>query len=342
MIWYQDERTDQGQILSSRIRLARNVRKYPFQNKLTAEDARRMVHETTDAINNDRQAVNRLFHPPIDINSISDTEQKVFLEKHIVSPEFLKNDRPRGLLLASDQNVSVMVNEEDHIRIQTISAGDGLDESFVLANRIDDLIEESVEYAFHKDYGYLTACPTNAGTGLRASYMIHLPFLEKASQIKNLLPAISKFGITLRGIYGEGTDSMGGIYQISNQITLGKSEEDIIRGLQNVTKNVIEREKAMQEKILAERRVDIENNIYRAYGILAYSRKVTRQEAMDLLSEIRMGYICGLLDLPHPNKRIYQIMMEVQPGHLQRMAGEELDEAACDEARAKYLRELFA
>jgi protein arginine kinase len=341
MIWYQDERTDQSQILSSRIRLARNVRKYPFHNKLTAEDARRMVHETTDAINNDRQAVNRLFHPPIDINSISDTEQKVFLEKHIVSPEFLKSDKPRGLLLAADQNVSVMVNEEDHIRIQTVTPGDGLDESFVLANRIDDLIEESIEYAFHKDYGYLTACPTNAGTGLRASYMIHLPFLEKASQIKNLLPAISKFGITLRGIYGEGTESMGGIYQISNQITLGKSEEDIIRGLQNVTKNVIEREKAMRDKILGERRSDIVNNIYRAYGILSYSRKMTKQEAMDLLSEIRMGYLCGLLDLPRPEKRIYQIMMEVQPGHLTRVAGEEMDEAACDEARASYLREMF-
>jgi protein arginine kinase len=288
-----------------------------------------------------KQNRNKLFHAPIDIASITETEGRVFLEKHIVSPEFIKSELPKGLMLTEDANASIMINEEDHIRIQTITAGDGLDESLEAANRIDDLIEESVEYAFHAEYGYLTACPTNTGTGLRASYMIHLPMLEKTNQLKNLLPAISKFGITLRGIHGEGTESMGGIYQISNQVTLGKSESEIIHGLKNVTRNVTEKEKMLCKTVLEQRKPDIENNIYRAYGILAYSRKINTKEAMDLLSEVRLGYISGLLGLPRPAKRIYQIMMEIQSGHLQRIAGEELDESDRDYARAEYLRKIF-
>jgi protein arginine kinase len=334
--WYMNPLTDEGQILSSRIRLARNIKNYPFQQKLTKTDAQKIVDEVINAVR-----VNRNFHAPIDTTVISDTERHVFLEKHIVSPEFINQNLPRRLLLTTDANASIMVNEEDHVRIQAINAGDSLDESLRMANHIDDLIEESLEYAFHTDYGYLTSCPTNTGTGLRASYMIHLPVYEKTEQLKNLLPAISKFGITLRGIYGEGTESMGGIYQISNQVTLGKSEQDIVNGLKSVTKNVIEQENLLCQKLLEQRKSDIENNIYRAYGILAYSRKITTKEAMDMLSEIRLGFLTGLIDLPKPAKHIYHIMMEIQPGHLQRIAGEELDEAARDHARAEYLRTLF-
>jgi protein arginine kinase len=334
--WYMNPKTDGGQILSSRIRLARNIKNYPFQHKLNKKDALKMVQEAVDAIR-----INSNFHAPIDIMAVSDTERKVFLEKHIVSTEFINHKLPRSLLITADANASVMLNEEDHVRIQTIMPGDGLDESLDVANRIDDLIEESLEYAFHSDYGYLTSCPTNVGTGLRASYMMHLPMYEKTGLLKNLLPAISKFGITLRGLHGEGTESMGGVYQISNQITLGKSEQDIINGLKNVTQSVIDKENWLCEKILEQRGQDIENNIYRAYGILAFSRKINTKEAMDMLSEIRLGYLTGLLKEPKPEKPIYHIMMEIQPGHLQRIAGEELDKPARDNARAKYLRSMF-
>ena len=335
--WYQDSLTDKGQILSSRVRLARNIKKYRFQQKLTPQDAAQMVQEAQSAIT---RAGARLFHQ-MDIQSLGETEQKVFLERHIASPEFIKGNLPRSLLISDDQNISVMLNEEDHIRIQSIQAGDKLAESLSLANQIDDLIEESVEFAFHPEYGYLTTCPTNTGTGLRASFMIHLPCLERSDLLKKLLPMISKFGITLRGIYGEGTAPMGSIYQISNQTTLGKSEEDIIQGLQNVTKTVIEQENQAMDKFLTSHRDDTENNIYRAYGTLAYSRKITAKESMDMLSLIRLGYMTGLLDKPKPNKQIYQIMMEIQPGHLMRIAGYEMSEAERDTARAKYLREIF-
>jgi len=335
--WYQDPKTDKRQILSSRVRLARNIQKFRFHQMLSPQDATQMVQEAQNALT---RAGTKMFHQ-MDIQALGETEKKVFLEKHIVSPEFLKGNQPRSLLISDDQNISVMLNEEDHIRIQSIQPGDQLAEALSTANQIDDLIEESVEFAFHPEYGYLTACPTNTGTGLRASFMIHLPCLERSDALKNLLPTISKFGITLRGIYGEGTAPMGSIYQISNQTTLGKSEEDIIQGLQNVTNTVIEQENQAMDKIISKHRDDTENTIYRAYGTLAFSRKMTAKEAMDMLSLIRLGYMTGLLDKPKPTKQIYQIMMEIQPGHLMRIAGREMNESERDIARAKYLREIF-
>jgi len=335
--WYQNAVTDQRQILSSRVRLARNISKYRFQQKLTPEDATKMIQEAGGALS---RAGAKMFHQ-MDITALGETEQKVFLEKHIVSPEFLKGTLPRSLMISDDQNISVMLNEEDHIRIQSIQAGDMLSEALAMANQIDDLIEESIELAFHRDYGYLTACPTNTGTGLRASFMIHLPCLERTDLLKKQLPTISKVGITLRGIYGEGTAPMGSIYQISNQTTLGKSEEDIVQGLQNVTNEIIEQENQAMDKLVTHHRDDTENAIYRAYGTLAYSRKITAKEAMDMLSLIRLGCMAGLLDIEKPGKPIYQIMMEIQPGHLMRIAGREMSEAERDIARAKYLRELF-
>ena len=337
--WYQNAETDQHQILSSRVRLARNIKKYRFQQKMTPQDATQMVQEAKDALT---RVNTRLFHH-MDMQGLGESDRKVFLEKHIVSPEFLKGTLPRGLLISEDQNISVMLNEEDHIRIQAVHPGGGLAEALAKANQVDDLIEESVEFAFHPEYGYLTACPTNTGTGLRASFMIHLPCLDSGdqAQLKNLLPTINKFGITLRGIYGEGTAPMGSIYQISNQTTLGKSEDDIIHGLKNVTKSVIEQENAAKEKMLTAGRDEMEDKIYRAYGNLAYCRKITAKEAMELLSQVRLGYLAKLLDKPKPQKQIYQIMMEIQPGHLMRMNGYEMNEAERDTARAKYLREIF-
>jgi len=335
--WYQDPASDQGQILSSRVRLARNIKKYRFQQKLSSEDAKLMVQEAQDSMT---RAGAKMFHQ-MDIKALGETEQKLFLEKHIVSPEFLKGNLPQSLLVSEDQNISVMLGEEDHIRIQSVQPGDMLAKALENANQIDDLIEESVEFAFHPEFGYLTACPTNTGTGLRASFMIHLPCLERSDGIKKLLPTINRVGITLRGLYGEGTAPMGSIYQISNQTTLGKSEEDIIQGLQFVTNTVIEKENAAMEKLLSAHRGDTENTIYRAYGNLAYSRKITAKEAMDMLSLVRLGYMADLLDKPKPNKQIYQIMMEIQPGHLMGVARREMNEAERDTARANYLREIF-
>ena len=338
--WYQNPHTDDGPIISARVRLARNVKKYPFRAKLSEERAKNMIAEITSALMEGGGYSTQF--KIMDTGVYNEIDQRVFLEKHIISHEFVKSDMPKRLLLEEDFNVSIMINEEDHIRIQTFGPGDAINASWKAAARVDDLIEGVVEFAFDKDYGYLTACPTNVGTGMRASFMIHLPMLERTGQIRNLIPAISKFGIAIRGIYGEGSESKGGIFQISNQVTLGKSELDIIQGLQSVTKNVIDKENWLREKMLEKHRLDIENNIFRAYGVLAHSRKTTVKEAMDMLSEIRLGYAMGILNLPKPGKSLYQIMMEVQYGHLMRVSGKELNETAQDVARAEYLRNVLS
>ncbi|MCL2224360.1 MAG: protein arginine kinase [Defluviitaleaceae bacterium] len=334
--WYQEAVTDENEILSSRVRLARNIKKYPFRRKLSTTNANDLVAEATDAVTSASG-----FFRPLDIGGLGKTEQTVFLEKHIISPEFLNGNLPKGLLISDNQNISVMINEEDHVRIQSVKAGDCLENAFETASQIDDLIEERVEFAFHTDYGYLTACPTNTGTGLRASYMIHLPCLSKSDMPTNVLPQITKFGVAIRGIYGEGTAPMGSIYQISNQNTLGKSEHDIILGLQNVTQTVIAREQHARQKLLTSSKPYMEDLVHRAYGVLTNARLISAKEAMDLLSDIRLGYITGILDKPRPSKHIYQIMMEIQPGHLQRNAGTEMTEQERDITRAKYLREIF-
>jgi len=332
-VWYHDLLTDTGPIISSRVRLARNIKKYPFRAKISVEQAKYVVEETAAAAPAHFREMN-----PADYNHI---DLSMFQEKHIISREFAKGNVPRGLLLQDNFNASIMVNEEDHIRIQTVSPGDDINASWEMTNAIDDVLEESIDFAFNRDYGYLTACPTNVGTGMRASFMIHLPMLEKTGQLKNLLSEISKRGIAIRGIYGEGSGSMGGIYQISNQMTLGKSERDIIQGLQNVTKEVVEKELDLRNKTLEAHRLDAENNAYRSYGILTHSRKITVKEAMTLLSEVKLGYATQILDLPKPNKSLYQIMMEIQPGHLKRLAGGDLDENSLSVARAEYLRDSF-
>jgi protein arginine kinase len=329
---------DQGHILSSRVRLARNFKKFPFRTKLNHENARAMVDEAVYAATN---VGGGSFFRSLDLNSVSELECRVFLEKHIVSPEIVNVQLPKGLVISDCGNVSVMINEEDHVRIQAVKPGDALENALGEAMRLDDLVEENVEYAFHSDYGYLTSCPTNVGTGMRASYMIHLPCLDKSDQLKALLPGIAKFGITMRGIYGEGTAPMGSIYQISNQHTLGKSEAEIINNLRTVTSKVTESEDAARGKLLNERRDYLEDKIHRAYGILSHARRISAQEAMDLLSDIRLGYATGILTTARPPRTIYQIMMEIGPGHLQRSAGQEMSESARDLARATYLREKF-
>ncbi|MDR1913455.1 MAG: ATP--guanido phosphotransferase, partial [Clostridiales bacterium] len=279
--------------------------------------------------------------PHVQFGQKSDVEKRQLLERHVISPEFYHVNRPKALLLEKNEQVCVMVNEEDHIRIQTINAGDNIDGAWDTANKVDDLLEERVQYAFDKDYGYLTSCPTNIGTGLRASFMVHLPMLEKTGQLRNLLAAVSKFGMTLRGIYGEGTEPMGHIFQISNQVTLGKSETEIIDTLKRITGQVIENETFLREKALSEQGVELEDEFYRAYGVLAYSRKLTGKEAMELLSAVRLGYMTGVITLPRPELTMYQIMMNIQPGGLQALAGRELDENGRDVFRASYLREIF-
>ncbi len=337
--WYTDSLIDEGIVISSRIRLARNIKKYPFPINLQGEAICKMIDEAVSAIKNDRTAIGERFEF-LDLSKITDIEKRTLVEHHVVSLELLK--RKSGALLLDDETISIMLNEEDHIRIQSIFAGNNIEKASEMADKIDDLIEETIEYAFDTDFGYLTSCPTNTGTGLRASYMLHIPTLERTGQLKNVASALSKFGMTIRGIYGEGTEPLGSIYQISNQLTMGKSEQEIIAALTGFTNQIIEKETLLAENAIKLNKAEMEDRVYRAYGILTHCRKISAKEAMNLLSEIRSGYVFNILKLPKPKLNIYNIMMNIQPGSLQKHHQKQLNESERDYFRAEYIRQVFS
>lgn len=336
--WYNESSVDDNVIISSRIRLARNLIKYPYYVKINEEESQLLKEDIYNAVANN--SIGKEFDF-IEMSDKTSIEKLVLVEKHSISQSFLQTKTNSALLLKKDEKVSIMINEEDHVRLQCILQGDNIDEALNIANDIDDLIEESVDYAFDKEFGYLTSCPTNLGTGLRASYMIHMPMLSVSGQLQNIINAISKLGMTIRGVYGEGTEPIGDIYQISNQTTLGKSELEIIGNLKNITNQIIEKENTLRNGALEVSFKEWEDKAYRSYGILKYSKKMSSQEAMNLLSNVRLGFLMGLLKEKRPSINIYNIMMNIRSGNIQEMHNKALKESERDILRAEYLNSIL-
>lgn len=337
--WYDSSETGDNIVISSRIRLARNVKKYPFSCRLSEEQAYNLIDDVKNSIKNSRTVFGDSFDF-INLNEKSEIEKHSLLENHSVSPELINKNKPSAVLIKDDETVSIMINEEDHIRIQTVFPGYNIKKAWELADKIDNLVEESIEYAFDEDYGYLTSCITNVGTGIRASFMIHIPLIEMFGQVENLGQAISKFGMTLRGIYGEGSEPLGSIYQISNQVTLGKSECEIIDALKNVTNQIIEQENELRQNLMKNHRIDLEDKIFRSYGVLSNCRKINSKEAMQLLSDLRLGIITGILET-NGDVNIYKIMMDIQPGNLIKNMSKSVSADERDIQRAKYIRKCL-
>lgn len=338
--WYEDKKLDSGVVISSRIRLARNIDKYPFSKMLKNADALKMIAEVKEAIINDRTPIANSFEY-VDMGDISAVEKLSMIENHLISPELAQKRDNCGAIIKDDKSVSIMINEEDHIRIQAIMAGYNIEEAWQLAKRIDSLIDENVKYAFDKQYGYLTSCVTNTGTGLRASVMVHIPLLEKTGQLRNIMNSISKFGMTIRGIYGEGSEPLGSMYQISNQITLGKNEVDIINGLKNVVDQIIENEQGLRNRYISNNREEALDRVFRAYGILSNCKIISSKEAVSLLSELRLGVVSGLISSDKLKSNVYNIMMNIQAGNIQQRLGRECDVKARDIERATYLNSVL-
>lgn len=333
--WYEEPLCDEGIIISSRIRLARNLKKFVFPSKINKEESLKMLTEVKNAIINDRTPIAKDFKF-IEVNNLTNKEKRTLIEHHAISPLLSKKLNPCGVLINEDETISIMINEEDHIRIQTVFAGEQINKAWDLANKIDNLLEESVEYAFNENIGYITSCPTNIGSGLRASFMAHIPAIEKAGQLKNLITALGKFGITVRGIYGEGSEGIGGIYQISNQITLGQSEEEIIKNLENAITFVKEQENRFREFFRKKDILTLKDDIYRSYGILKNAYKITAKEAINHLSNIKLGYTIEILAIPKPKKSIYNMIIDVQSVNTENNTIKE------EEARATYLRNVLS
>lgn len=324
-------------VISSRVRLARNLIGLPFPQAADEASAKKVVDLVAAAV----QRISADSPQPLrflKLAELTPLERQVLVEKHLMSPEHAGDGQARALILRDDEAVSVMVNEEDHLRIQCLMPGLQLDEAWALANRVDDQLEASLDYAFNENIGYLTACPTNAGTGMRASVMVHLPALVMTNQAGQVLGAVSKLGLLVRGLYGEGSEATGNIFQISNQVTLGSTEEDIIENLRNVVQRVIDSERQARESLYRELREQLEDRVCRAYGVFTNARIMSSQEAMQLLSDVRLGVDLNIIKSVQP-VTLNELLVSTRPGFLQYLAGKELSPQERDVRRAALLRE---
>ena len=277
----------------------------------------------------------------VNVADLEEVDRQFLVERQLISRELADASGARAVAIDPQEKFSLMLNEEDHLRIQVMHSGLALEAAWEQINSIDDLIEEHVTYAFHQQFGYLTACPTNVGTGLRVSVMLHLPALVITRQIEKVFRSLQKISLVVRGLYGEGSESMGDFYQISNQITLGRAEEELIGQVSEVVPILIDYERKARDFLVRESQKDLYDRVSRAYGILCNAHTISSEETMHLLSSVRMGINLGLisdLEIPTVNK----LFIHTQPAHLQKLRGIELDTADRNVERAVYLRSHLA
>lgn len=323
-------------VLSSRIRLARNLQGIPFPNWAKPEDLKKVSFSVEDVLKK-TELVSEGFI--LNLNSLSSIERQFLLERHLISVEHAQKEenKPKFLFINRDETVSIMINEEDHLRIQILFSGLQLRDAWQLINRIDSQLSEYLNYAFCERFGYLTSCPTNIGTGMRASVLVHLPALVKRQEINGLIKAISQLGLVVRGFYGEGTKSQASFFQISNQVTLGLTEEEIIDNIERICKQIVNQEEKARARLVNEDGYKIKDSVGRSYGTLKNGYIISSREAMSLLSEVRLGASLKLIsemELPLLN----ELLLLISPAHLQMMEGRKLDAFTRDIKRAALLR----
>lgn len=332
MIWYND--LNDGIILSTRIRLARNLDKTPFPAILKKDEKEKITENLSDSIMKSNSTLSKDFKL-YNLNEMSPVEKTAMAEEHLISLEMIKSN-DGAVLVNTDKTMSIMLMEEDHIRLQIIKGGYCLDEAFDLADKVDNVMEESLTYAFDEKFGYLTACPTNVGTGLRASVMMHLPALVMTGNITRVLQSFSGVGIAVRGLYGEGTDAEGALYQISNSVTLGLSETEIIEKLKTVVERISEMEKQAREYLMKNRADDLKDKLMRSYGILKYAVKITSKEAKNKLSEVMLAQNMGIIESDGKMTPL-ELIVRTAPSVI---SGEEsLTPDERDKKRAEFIKE---
>lgn len=327
--WYLGEGEQNDVVLSTRIRLARNLEDYPFPARL---DTKTRVH--VNEIVRDAIPKSEGLHY-IEMKTLTQAQIVSLAEKHVISPEFASSADGRALLLSDSENISIMLNEEDHIRLQVMTPGLALSQAYEIADRLDNEINEKVRFAFDERLGYLTQCPTNIGTGMRASVMLHLPALTATRRMGTLASTVSKLGLTIRGAYGEGSAPMGDLYQLSNQVTLGISEKAAIENLKTIVLQLAAQERAARAELV--KTVESEDAIYRAYGLLKSARLLDTKEFMELISKVRLGAVGGVLDVDR--KVIDELMVSLQPASINAQVGKTLTARERDMQRAKIVRE---
>jgi len=336
--WLRGDGPDSDIVISSRVRLARNLAGFAFVSRASADARHHIVQTirqslTSDALGRPMQFLN--------VETLCALDAQLLVERQLISRELAMNDGPRGVMVSEGECCGVMINEEDHLRIQVLHSGLALNECWKEASAVDDQIESQAAFAFHPQFGYLTACPTNVGTGIRISVMLHLPALRMTREIQKVHQAAQKISLAVRGLHGEGSQAMGDFYQISNQITLGRSEEELIDNVMEVVQNIVEWERRIRTMALKDNKSALHDQVARAHGVLTNARSISSEETMHLLSMLRLGVRLGLMDAPEV-PTINELFVQTQPAHLQKLHGESLDSSERNLARATWLREKLA
>ena len=334
--WLRGQGPDSDIVISSRVRLARNLAQFPFVNKL--DEAARSEVESLIRAKLEKTGRDFVYVP---VEGLESLDRQFLVERQLISRELAEAEGARGVAITNEENVSLMINEEDHLRVQVLRSGFSLDECWADINQLDDMLESQVTYAFSENLGYLTACPTNVGTGIRVSVMLHLPGLRITKEIQKVFQALQKINLAVRGLYGEGSQAMGDFYQISNQVTLGKSEDETLDTLRDVVPNIISYERRVRDLQIKENRGDLHDQISRAYGILQNARTISSEETMHLLSSVRMGVNLDLIKAL-PISTVNELFVHTQPAHLQKLRQQALESSERNAARATYLRERLA
>jgi protein arginine kinase len=330
MIWYKNNNSDI--VVSTRIRLVRNLDKTPFPNAL--KDTKEVTEKIKNAVMDSNSTLSGEFEF-IDLDNTPSLNRQAMAEEHLISPVMCEG-KGKSVLVSKDKTMSIMLMEEDHIRLQIICGGYALDEAYSTASKVDDVIEESVTYAFDNDFGYLTACPTNTGTGMRASVMLHLPALTMTENIARVISSAGSLGVEVRGLYGEGTKAYGALYQISNRVTLGISEEQSLERLKNIVNQIVEMETKARKSLMESSADALSDKVYRSYGTLKYARSISSGEAKSLLSDVMLGQNLGII--PKDGKIApLECMVVTEPALV--CDGKEMSPTDRDKKRAEFIRE---
>lgn len=334
MNWYLENGKESDIVISSRIRLARNISGIPFKAKMNKEDEQNLLDKIkyiTPSLGYGLKFLN--------LKDMDDITKLSLIEKNLISPEMVLDDNEqRAIIINEDENICIMINEEDHIRLQVFYSGLDLQNTLNLSIEIDEKLDDLLHFSCTKKYGYLTSCPTNVGTGLRASVMVHLPALKQTGNISKVLKAVNSFGMTIRGIYGEDSQSKGDVYQISNNQTLGITENEIIANLESITKKVIEQER-LARKYLCKNALELEDKVYRSYGILTNAVKLSSDEAINLLSSVKLGVDLGIIDKIDDSK-IKKMQLYTKPANLQKYVGSILNAYDREIKRAEVIKQI--
>lgn len=333
--WLKGAGSNSDIVISTRLRLARNLAQKPFPNKAKKKELFEILSLIHGAIERINLFKDSLF---LKINELDNVDKQFLIERHLMSHEHAANPEGKALIVSREEVLSLMINEEDHIRLQVMQSGFNLDETWNIINAVDDALSQSLDFAYSINWGFLTACPTNTGTAMRGSVMLHLPALVMTKQINKVLAAIAKLSFASRGFYGEGTQASGNFYQISNQVSLGHSEQDVIQNIHGLIRQVIEQEEQARQAMLVQNRSLLEDKIFRAFGVLKSAHIISSQETIELLSMVRLGIDLQVVK-DVDRKSINELFITIQPAHLQKIEGKKLSSSERDIKRADLIRQ---